>query len=130
MQTKIVGPMPEQVKHAVMKSKKRSIGHVILEPPTYNVGQRVGPPNVRSVDADTTKKIQDAKTKNLIWFLARMTYPEIQTICCWTGFNIQIRFQDAGLQDLCLESGVIAEGSVTGVMEGRKPCNKTTQACI
>ena len=30
------------------------------------------------------------------------------------------RFQDAGLRDLCVESGVIAEGSVTGVMDGRK----------
>ena len=27
------------------------------------------------------------------------------------------RFQDAGLRDLCVESGVIAEWSVTGVME-------------
>ena len=30
------------------------------------------------------------------------------------------RFQDAGLRDICIESGVIAEGSVTGVLEGRK----------
>ena len=31
MQKKIVGPMPEQVKHGVIKSKKRSIGPAILE---------------------------------------------------------------------------------------------------
>lgn len=30
------------------------------------------------------------------------------------------RFQDAGLKDLCIESGVLAEGSVAGVLEGRK----------
>ena len=30
------------------------------------------------------------------------------------------RFQDAGLKDLCIESGVIAEGSVAGIMEGCK----------
>jgi len=30
------------------------------------------------------------------------------------------RFQDAGLRDLCVESGVIAEGSVSGVMDGRR----------
>ena len=30
------------------------------------------------------------------------------------------RFQDAGLRDLCIESGVIAEGSVAGVLEGRR----------
>ncbi len=33
---------------------------------------------------------------------------------------ISKRFQDAGLHDLCVESGVIKEGSVPGVMEGRK----------
>lgn len=30
------------------------------------------------------------------------------------------RFQDAGLRDLCVESGVVAEGSVSGVMDGRR----------
>ena len=30
------------------------------------------------------------------------------------------RFQDAGLRDLCIESGVIAEGSVAGVLDGRR----------
>ena len=30
------------------------------------------------------------------------------------------RFQDAGLKDLCVESGVIAEGSVAGVLDGRR----------
>ena len=29
------------------------------------------------------------------------------------------RFQDAGLRELCVESGVIAEGSVAGVLDGR-----------
>ena len=52
------------------------------------------------MDADTAKEIQDAKTKNLIWFLARMTYPEIQTIYSWTGFNIQIRDEVTVVQDI------------------------------
>ena len=30
------------------------------------------------------------------------------------------RFQDAGLRDICIESGVIAEGSVSGVLDGRR----------
>lgn len=30
------------------------------------------------------------------------------------------RFQDAGLRDICIESGVVTEGSVTGVLEGRR----------
>lgn len=29
------------------------------------------------------------------------------------------RFQDAGLRDLCIEAGIVAEGSITAVMEGR-----------
>jgi len=28
------------------------------------------------------------------------------------------RLQDAGLRDICTESGIIAEGSVSGVLEG------------
>ena len=30
------------------------------------------------------------------------------------------RFQDAGLRDLSVESGAIAEGSVAGVLDGRR----------
>ena len=30
------------------------------------------------------------------------------------------RFQDAGLRDLCIESGVIADGSIYRVMDGPK----------
>ena len=41
------------------------------------------------------------------------------TICTLLGI-IGKRFQDAGLRDQCVESQVIAEGSVSGVMEGRK----------
>ena len=33
---------------------------------------------------------------------------------------INKRFQDAGLRDPCVESGVIAEGSVAGVLNGRR----------
>ena len=29
------------------------------------------------------------------------------------------RFQDAGLRDLCIESGIIAEGSITSVLDGK-----------
>jgi len=29
------------------------------------------------------------------------------------------RFQDAGLRDICIESGILAEGSVSGVMDGK-----------
>jgi hypothetical protein len=211
VQAKVIGPQPLKVIPSVGKTKKRSINTQPLMLPTYNVGQRVGPSTSPSVDADTTAIVQHAKTKNLIWLLARVSDPETQTISSWTGFNIQIRddvtvvqdnvgylptinapaaqmstvnevlnqslsimqslqlttivcvfdqalyakaaeitwkhtdkfkniiirmgvfhticnllstigkrFQDAGLRDLCVESGVIAEGSISGVMEGRK----------
>ena len=32
---------------------------------------------------------------------------------------IRKRYQDAGLRDSCVESGVLAEGSVAGVLDGR-----------
>ena len=35
-------------------------------------------------------------------------------------FIIGKRFQDAGLRDLCVESGAIPDGSVAGITEGRK----------
>lgn len=41
------------------------------------------------------------------------------TFCTLLGI-IGKRFQDAGLRDLCVESQVIPERSVSGVMEGRK----------
>ena len=41
------------------------------------------------------------------------------TICTMLSI-IGKRFMDAGLRDICIESGVIAEGSVGGVLEGRK----------
>ena len=28
-------------------------------------------------------------------------------------------FQDAGLRDLCIDSGIVAEGSVSGVLDGK-----------
>ena len=41
------------------------------------------------------------------------------TICNLLGV-IGKRFQDSGLKDLCIESGVIAAGSVSGVLDGKK----------
>ena len=54
------------------------------------------------------------KFKNII-----LRMGEFHTICYLLS-TIGKRFQDAGLHDLCVESGVIAGGSITGVMEGRK----------
>lgn len=210
VQPKVAGPMPQNVLPPVSKSKKRSISPAPTMLPTYNVGKRAGPPKTETVDVDTVREVQEAKMKNLVWFLTRLSDPANQTVSSWTGFNITIRsditvnqdnvsylptisapatdmstvnevleqtlrimqalqlnwivcvfdqalyakaveilwkhdkfnsiiirmgdfhticnilsiigkrFQDAGLRDLCVEAGVIAEGSVNGVMEGRK----------
>ena len=29
------------------------------------------------------------------------------------------RFQDAGVKDICIESGIVAEGSISGVIDGK-----------
>ena len=41
------------------------------------------------------------------------------TICTFLGI-IGKRFQDAGLKDIRIESGVFTEGFVCGVLEGRR----------
>lgn len=210
VQSKVSDTVPEKVLPDITKSKKRSITPTALMLPTYNVGQRAGPPRIVTAGVDTTKQVQDSKTKNYTWVLTRISDHENQTISSWTGFNIKIRsdiavsqdtvsylptinapatemstvnevleqtraimqslqlnkivcvfdqalyakaaevlwkqekfkniiirmgvfhticnllsiigkrFQDAGLRDLCVESGVIAEGSVSGLMDGRK----------
>ncbi|XP_078679472.1 uncharacterized protein LOC144915103 [Branchiostoma floridae x Branchiostoma belcheri] len=66
-----------------------------------------------------------AKATEIIWkhphqfkdIVVRMGM--FHTLCTLLSI-IGKRFQDAGLRDICIESGVIAEGSVTGVLEGRK----------
>ena len=41
------------------------------------------------------------------------------TICTMLSI-LGKRFQDAGLSDICIEAGVIAEGSASGVLDGRR----------
>ena len=66
-----------------------------------------------------------AKATEIVW-----KYPDMfkglvlrmgafHTVCTLLSI-IGKRFQDAGLRDICIESGVIAEGSVSGVLDGRR----------
>lgn len=66
-----------------------------------------------------------AKATEIIW-KHKNRFPDIvprmgifHTICNLVNI-IGKRFQDGGLKDLCIESGVIAEGSVHGVLDGHK----------
>ena len=65
-----------------------------------------------------------AKATDIAWkhtskyanIILRMgTFHTIMTLLAIIGKQ----FQDAGLRDTCIESGIIAEGSVSGVLEGR-----------
>ena len=47
------------------------------------------------------------------------TWRAIHTICTLVEITGK-RYEDAGLKDICIESGVVAEGSVSGVLDGRK----------
>ena len=213
VQPRIIGPLPQRNTKSCEKTKKRSIPSSPSSVATYNAGRREGPSATVALDVNTDKQVQDARCKNFIWLLTRISNPEEdQTISSWTGFNILVRndkivlqdtvgylptinapatdistvnevltqtlnimetgslelkeiacvfdqalntkaaeitwkhdkfkniilrmgafhticnllstigkrFQDAGLRVLCVEAGVIAEGSITGVMEGRK----------
>ena len=66
-----------------------------------------------------------AKATEIVW-----KYPDMfkglaprmgafHTVCRLLSI-IGKRFQDAGLRDICIESGVIAEWSVSGVLDGRR----------
>ena len=65
-----------------------------------------------------------AKAAEIIWKHDKFKTITIRMGLFQTIYNllsiIGKRFQDAGLRDLCVESVVIAEGSVAGVMDGRK----------
>ena len=210
IQPKVEGPMQQSLQQDAAKTKKRSISVDLPELPSYNAGQRLGPPRTETKRQDTASEILKAKQMNILWFMSRLMAPDNHFVSSWTGFNIQIRdditvvqdtitylptinapatqmstvyevleqtlrimeylhisqivcvfdqalyakaaeivwknqkfkhiiirmgafhticnmlgiigkrFQHAGLGDLCVEAGILAEGSVAGVMDGRR----------
>ncbi|KAG0715029.1 hypothetical protein GWK47_012871 [Chionoecetes opilio] len=69
----------------ITKSKIRSITLTASILPIYNVGRRAGPPRIETAYVDTTKEVQDSKTKNFIWLLTRIQTMKNQSISSWTG---------------------------------------------
>ena len=49
------------------KQRKRSIDHVEYASPSYNTGQRVGPPLVKRLRIDCSEDVKIAEMKNLTW---------------------------------------------------------------
>ena len=62
-------------------------------------------------------KVQWKQSEKFKYIVLRMGV--FHTACTLLSI-IGKRFQDAGLRELCVESGVIAEGSVAGVLDGRR----------
>jgi hypothetical protein len=69
VQSIVAGFVPEKVLPEVTKSKKRSITPTVIILPTYIVWQQVEPPRTKTANVDTTKQVQDSKTKAHIWLL-------------------------------------------------------------
>jgi len=66
-----------------------------------------------------------SKVAEVLW-KHRCQYPGVilrlgsfHMVCNFLGI-LGKRFEDAGLRDLCIEAGIVAEGSVTSVMAGRQ----------
>ena len=80
VQAKVAGAIPQVIPPVATRTKKRSISPAPLLLPIYNAGKRPEPPMTETLYADTTKEVHDAKVKNHIWLLTRMSPPENQTI--------------------------------------------------
>ena len=76
VQPRIIGPMPQGEAKIIKKSKKRSISPPPAALPMYNIGRRVGPAVTVTLDMDADKQVQDARVKNMIWLLTRLSNPE------------------------------------------------------
>ena len=99
IQSKPTEPVRAKVLPPLAKMKKRSID---AQPPmlsTYNAGKRVGPPQSKSADVQTTDVTQSAKEKNLVWLMACISEQDDQVISGWTGFNILTRNKVIVTQD-------------------------------
>ena len=79
IQAKAANLEPVESLPSVEKTKKRSIEAASLMMPSYNVGQREGPPQTKSIEVDSTT-YQYARQKDCIWFVARFTQRENQSI--------------------------------------------------
>ncbi|KAG0712349.1 hypothetical protein GWK47_018680 [Chionoecetes opilio] len=84
VQFQVAGSVPEKVLPEITKSKIRSITLTASILPIYNVAAGRATQD-ETAYVDTTKEVQDSKTKNHIWLLTRMSDHENQSISSWTG---------------------------------------------
>lgn len=75
----------------IAKSNERRMSPSPFLLPAYDVGQRLGPTKIQNVEFDTSKEVQDARIKILVWIHIRMASQDAQTVNSWPGLDIQIR---------------------------------------
>ena len=93
----------------------------------YNAGKRCGPGNMAIANQDLIyPKFPDyAKSQEIVW---KQTDEFSNVVLRMGAFHTAMtfiavlgkRFGDTGLSDLFIEAGIIASGSVSGVLEGRQ----------
>ncbi|KAG0716996.1 hypothetical protein GWK47_008343 [Chionoecetes opilio] len=79
VQFRVAGSVPEKVLPEITKSKIKHHSDRINSPKYTIFGRRAGPPRIETAYVDTTKEVQDSKTKNHIWLLTRMSDHENQS---------------------------------------------------
>ena len=85
VQAKQAETLPSRGLPSINKTKKRTFEAPLPLLATYNAGERVGPPQSKTAEADTTEAIQSAKERNLVWIMARASAQEDEPVCGWTG---------------------------------------------
>ena len=92
IQAQFIGPEKLDASSNDRKTKQRTIMPYQPTVPIYNTGSRVGPDQVTVVDdPDVFNCLSDAKMKDFVWLLFRLSSKDEQTVSSWTGFNIRTR---------------------------------------
>ena len=84
---------------AMPKQKRRSITQTQFALPSFNAGERVGPPAIRPMPLDCSDAVKAAQMKNFTWHMTRQINTTEQKVCGWTGFNIMTRDEITVNQD-------------------------------
>ena len=73
------------------KQRKMSIPQTQFVLPSFNAGERVGPPAIRPMSLDYSDAVKTAQMKNFTWCMTWQINSTEQNVCGWTGFNIMTR---------------------------------------
>lgn len=71
----------------IPRRKKRSIGQVEFVLPSFNAGERVGPPAIKPLPIDCSFAVKTAQMKNFTWCMARQTNTTERNVCDQTNVN-------------------------------------------